>query len=79
MSNQFNRAKTKKKERNKSNSNSGQFPRPRTLYGGMAISIGSETGVQTAAHLIVKNNYEQARRKRVRTEKKHTVRMQAGK
>lgn len=25
----------------------GQFPRPRTIYGGMAISIGSETGVQT--------------------------------
>jgi len=35
--------------------------------------------VQTVAHLIVKNNYEQARRKRARTEKKHAIRMQAGK
>lgn len=50
-----------------------------TLCSGMAISTGSETGVQTAAHLIVKNNYEQTRRKRARAEKKHAVRMQAGK
>lgn len=64
--------KKEHEERNKSNSISGQFPR--TIYDGIAISTGSETGVQTAAHLIVKNNYEQARGK----ERKRRKSMQSG-
>jgi len=68
-----------KEERNKSNLSLGRFGKLRTLYDGMAISTGSETSIQTATYLIVKNNYEQARRKRAQTEKKHAVRMLAGK